>query len=303
MPETFLFQIDGAKDNDAFFEARKPSASYFYGGVDLKIGYWSPDLVEISVDELGDVTVTLIELEQDKIEASKSCRKYLPENSTEIVRKFHEYLGRVIGECRFHPHKDEFARLKTILAKARKNAIITAGALRSSPHYIVKHSLIDQPERIAQTQSVQTTPIAETQKFHSTLKLSLNDANAVSRCILVLDTIVRQRDHSAATFKAWRQSPTQPLKNFLKQNEPAYPLLRTFLLPTRIRGITLNFEIMLSELAKIWSDASNAQFDPERVRNLFNSYFPIALKIKNHERMPVVFEKARKFLADKNNLA
>jgi hypothetical protein len=300
MSETFLFQIDGAKDNDAFFEARKPSASYFYGGVDLKIGYWSPDLVEISVDELGDFTLTLIELEQDKIEASKSCRKYLPENSTEIVRRFHEYLGRVIDECRFHPHKDEFVRLKAILTKARKVAIITAGALRSSPHFIEKHSLIDQPERIAQAQSVQTISVAETQKFHGTLKLSLNDANAVSRCIFVLDAIVRECDHSAATFKAWRQSPTQPLKNFLKQSESAYPLLRTFLLPARIRGITLNFEIVLSELAKIWSDASNTQFDSERVRNLFNSYFPMALKIKNYETMPVIFEKAHKFLSERN---
>ena len=303
MPEIFLFQIDGAKDNDAFFETRKPSASYFYGGIDLKIGYWSPDLVEISVDEFGDFTLTLIELEQDKIEASKSCRKYLPENSAEIVRRFDEYLGRVIGECRFHPHKDEFIRLKTILAKSKKIAVTTAGALRSSSHFIEKHSLIDQPEHIAQTYSDRVIPIAETQKFHGTLKLSLNDANAVSRCIFVLDAIVRQRDHSGATFKAWRQSPTQPLKKFLNQNEPAYPLLRTFLLPTRIRGITLNFEMALSELAKIWSDTSNKQFDPNNVRNLFDSLFPITLRIKNYEKMPVVFEKARRSLADEINLA
>jgi hypothetical protein len=300
MPETFLFQIDGAKDNDAFFEARKPSASYFYGGVDMKIGYWSPDLVEISVDELGDFTLTLIELDAEESLARINCRKYLPENSEEIVRRFQEYLGRVIGECRFHPHKDEFVRLKAMLAKAKKIVIATAAALRSSPHFIEKHSLIDQPERIRQTQSVQTDSSVEAQVFHGTLKLSVNDANAVSRCILVLDAIVRQCDHSSATFKAWRQGTPQPLKNFLKQNKPAYPQLRAFILQTRIRGITLNFETVLSELAKIWSDSSNAQFDPERVRNLFNSYFPIALKIKAYETMPAIFEKARKFLSERN---
>ncbi len=260
--------------------------------------------MEISVDQLEDITLTLIELEQDKIETSKSCRKYLPENSAEIICRFHEYLGRVIGECRFHPYKDEFIRLKTILANAKKFTIITAGALRSSPHFIEKHSLFDQSERIAQTQSVQAISSAETQVFHGTLKLSINGANAVSRCILVLDAIVRQYDHSAATFKAWRQANhTQPLKLFLKQNKTTYPHLRDFLLQTRIRGITLNFEAVLFELAKIWSDSRNEQFDPERVRNLFNSYFPIALKIKGHEKMPTVFEKARELLANESNLA
>jgi hypothetical protein len=58
----------------------------------------------------------------------------------------------------------------------------------------------------------------------------------------------------------------------------------------------------LSELAKIWSMGSNRKFDPERVRNLFDSYFPIALKIKNFEKMPVIFEKASKFLTDESSL-
>ena len=65
----------------------------------------------------------------------------------------------------------------------------------------------------------------------------------------------------------------------------------------------MNFEIALSELAKIWSDASNIQFDTERVRSLFDSYFPMALKIKNYEKMPIVFLKASKFLSEESNLA
>jgi len=76
------------KDNDAFFNARKSSATHVYAGVAVSIGSssdWIPDLIEIAVDESGNFALRLIELEAQKSDALISSRKYLPENSTKII--------------------------------------------------------------------------------------------------------------------------------------------------------------------------------------------------------------------------
>ena len=103
MPTTYLFRIDMNKDNDTFFNARKSLASYVYAGMSVRIGSssgWIPDLIEIVVDESRDFTLRLIELEAQKSDALISSRKYLPENSAEIVGAFCEYLEQVICACR-----------------------------------------------------------------------------------------------------------------------------------------------------------------------------------------------------------
>src|SRR5260221_392230 len=158
MAATYLFRIDSAKDNDAFFNALRPSVSHVYAGVDIQVGSsgWSPDFIKISVSESEDFKLTLIELDATDSVARTSCRKYLPENSTEIVHAFCKYLERVIRACRSsaHPHENEFARLKAML-EGGKVVVTTAGALRSSTSFIEELSLIDQPERINQMQPVQ----------------------------------------------------------------------------------------------------------------------------------------------------
>jgi hypothetical protein len=65
MAATFLFRIDGAKDNDAFFNALRPSMSFVYAGVDIQVGSsgWSPDLIKCSLGETNQFKLTLIELD------------------------------------------------------------------------------------------------------------------------------------------------------------------------------------------------------------------------------------------------
>ena len=126
MSATFLFRIDGAKDNDVFFNAVRTSMSYVYAGLDIKVGSssWSPDFIKMFVDESKNIKLTLIELDATESIVRISCRKYLPENSTEIVRSFSNYLDRVIAQCQStaHPHADNFSQAKVILLKAEKNS-------------------------------------------------------------------------------------------------------------------------------------------------------------------------------------
>ena len=290
MPATYLFRIDGAKDNDRFFNSLKPSMSYVYAGVDIQIGSsgWSPDFIKISVGESKDFTLTLIELDATESIVRISCRKYLPENSTDIVRAFCKYLDRVITQCQStaHPHEYEFVQLKTILSKAEKIVVTTAGALRSSTSFVEEFSLLDQPERIVQMQSIETasqaTPRTVIPNFNEKiLRLSPLEAKLLSRPVLILDAVVRKDDHGVATFVVWRQNQLKNRPHFKNlKHDTTHPSLRSLLFETVNRGIALNFEALLSELAVMWSDATKTQFDQERVRNLISGYFPIALKIK-----------------------
>src|SRR5258708_7050491 len=159
MAATYLFQIDSATDNDAFFDALKSSISYWYRGTDMAVSSlnWKPDLVKIIVNESKEIRLTLIELDATESTTRISCRKYLPENSIGIVRTFCEYLDRVIRECnsRADPRKEEFVRLKKALSEAEKVTVTTAGALRSSTSFLEELSLIDQPSRFTQIEAVQ----------------------------------------------------------------------------------------------------------------------------------------------------
>jgi hypothetical protein len=307
MPATYLFRIDGAKDNDKFFNSLKPSMSYVYAGVDIQIGSsgWSPDFIKISVSESKTLTLTLIELDATESVARANCRKYLPENLTDIVRSFCEYLERVIRASRSsaHPHEEEFIKLKTALSKSEQIVVLTARALRSSIDFLEEFSLIDQPEKIVQMQSVQEIShennSEQTPDFRGTLRLNAEKAKALGRPILILDAAIRQQDHSDGEFRGWRNNATNKL---LKEHRTAYPCLCSFLDERSFVGITLDFEKLVSELVAKWSDASTTQMDQERIRSLINRYFPIAIKIKLNDRMSAVFDSARKFLADEIGL-
>jgi hypothetical protein len=307
IPKTYLFRIDGAKDNDAFFEGMRPSASFVYAGVDFRVGSamanWIPDLVRVIVsDPPGDCSLTLIELEQTESVALVSCRKYLPENSVAVFDAFNDYLDRVIRQCRSaaDPRESEFVNLKATLSNANRRTITTAGALRLSSCFVEELPLIDQD------QTTMVAPLREAKLdsrevkkycFQGVLRLSEREAKALGRCVMVLDAVIRQRDHSIALFHAWRaQDRSQPLKQLLLKSSDGRPALRAIVFETKGRGITLGLDAMLSELVEIWSGGGTPQIDTEHVRALINSYYPAASAIRGHDRMTAVFETARKFL-------
>ena len=300
---TYLFRIDMNRDNDAFFNTRKSSASHVYSGIGVSVGSssdWIPDLIEIIAAESGDFTLRLIELEAKESEARISSRKYLPEIPEKIISSFLEYIEKVIRDCRSRAdsRENEFLKLKVMLSKAEKIFVTSAGALRSSTVFVEELSLIGQPTGIVQNQTNEKILCDEVQNFKGTLRLSGDKAAFLGRAILILDAVIRQCDHSDATFKGWRQTDrTQPLKKFLKKNKAAYPQLCAFISDKGYSGITLDFEKIASELVEIWGRSGNSKINQEDVRRLINLYFPVAVKINASDRMPAIFEEARNFLA------
>jgi len=65
------------------------------------------------------------------------------------------------------------------------------------------------------------------------------------------------------------------------------------LIETKNSGLRLDFESFLSELATIWSDGHDAQWNVERIRRLLEDHFSDASKIKNRDQMVAVFAKAK----------
>jgi hypothetical protein len=60
---------------------------------------------------------------------------------------------------------------------------------------------MDQPKGLMQAQSIETILGEVPPDFSGTLRLSGDKAATLGRAILVLDAVIRQRDHSDATFK------------------------------------------------------------------------------------------------------
>jgi hypothetical protein len=303
MSTVYLFRVDGAKDNDEFFGAMRASARHVYSGVDFRVGTvgWIPDLVKLVLEEPPDrCTLTLIELEATESVALISCRKYLPENSANILAAFTEYLDRVICQCRTSadPREPEFVRLKAILSQVSQVTVTTAGALRSSTAFVEELPLMDQPKLAAQARAIQEDQEDKARAFQGVLRLSAHEAKALARCVMILDAVLRRRDHSSATFHAWRgQARSQPLKRLLTENKGSHPALRALVFEAQNRGITVDFEKVLSELVEIWSAARGNSLDPEHTRKLVSRYFPVALPIRGHEQMAGIFEIARKQLS------
>jgi len=300
MIATYLFQIDGAKDNDAAFVALRVSQCHVYRGVDLKVGKigWAPDLVHVTFDEdAGKYSLRLIELEATEPNALISCRKYLPESSESILSEFKDYLQRVIRECRSRAdsREHEFEKLIQGLSRAKNITITTVGALRSDAKIVEELALFDQPKLcIPQQQNLQNQQSGN-RPFKGELVLSADDAKAYSRCIMILDAKVRGFDCSDATLHSWRgQDRSQPLKYLLKKDQNRYPFLFLFIMGASNRGIKLDCEKILDELSCLWSAHLAKPPDRERVRNSLERYFPESKTIKSHDRMPVIFDHVTK---------
>jgi hypothetical protein len=305
MPTVYLFRIDSSKDNDAFFEALNPTATHVYAGSDFRVGTvdWIPDFVRVILDDTSQrCSLTLIELEATQSEALRSCRKFLPENSTTIVTAFSDYLGRVIRQCQSTADRraNDFKKLKALLSEMKHVSVSTAGALRSSTRFIEELPLIDQPKNNSDETAL--IPIEETQpiksrEFRGMIRLSANDAKAVARCVMILDAIVRGRDHSEAVFRTWRgQNRSQPLKYLLIHTPGKYPVIRSFIFEKGNSGLVLDFEGTINEIAELWSAARKRTIGRERIRALIASYYPIASEVTANDRMTAVFELARAHL-------
>lgn len=301
IPKTYLFRIDSAKDNDGFFEAMRPFITSVYAGVEFRVGSasWIPDLVKVTVGDPPDhCSLTLIELESTEPVALESCRKYLPEKSADIAAAFNAYLDRVIRQCQStaDPRESEFAHLRALLSDANYLMITTAGALRSSASFVEELPLIDQdqPMQVAPSREVNQENKERKREFRGVLRLHADETKALSRCVMILDAVTRRHDFSKATMHSWRQKA--PLRQLLSKNGDRHPALRAFIFETQGRGITLDFEVVLSELVEIWSTAGTTQLNPEHIRALVSDYYPAASAVKGHDLMAAVFETARSFL-------
>lgn len=301
MPTVCLFQIDCATNNDAFFEAMRPSVSLFYRGAGFLVGDapWIPDGVRVEVDEPPEgCCLTLIELEEIKSQALISCRKYLPEDSRAILGAFDGYLQRKISECKSTADGRESAliQLRDRLNQNTPVSVKTACALRSSDCMIEELPLIDQPKatrsqevRVENVQSPDKKGSASFERtdFRGTLRLDAERAKGLGRCVLILDAVIRHRDHSDAKYRCWRMKP--PLKRLLGENKAGTPVLRQLLFETGKSGVTLDCEALFRELPKIWPTIHT----PGDARRVVELYFPRCLEIKSHEKMARIFEAAR----------
>jgi hypothetical protein len=270
---------------------------------------WIPDGVRVEVDEAtSESCVTLIELEETKSEALISSRKYLPEDSKTILRSLDEYLRRKISECQ-STADDRGAvliHLRASLQRSSSVAVKTAWALRSSRSIEEGLHLIDQPltvrSRAAATSALPEDggkrngsdiqrPSAEVMEFRGVQRLDRQAAHALSRCVLILDAVIRQKDHSGAAFHSWR--PKAPL---LKRTSMKTPVLKHLLFETAHSGIALDCESLITELVQIWPEIP----EPDYIRNLMNAYFPKCLEITGHNKMSRIFETARQIVASRS---
>jgi len=302
MLAVYLFQIDCAQNNDAFFNALRSTVSHFYRGIAFRVGDapWIPDGMRVEIRE-SQCAITLIELEDSRANALISARKYLPENSSLILRLVGEYLDRVISQCRSTGDSREtsFTSLREILTQDILFIVQTACALRSSTEIIEQLPLIDQPlgARTHSLQSYRTlredTALEvledKTQPFQGVMRLDVERLKALGRCVLILDAVVRGRDHSAATCHSWRNKA--PLKRLLRHAN-GNPILRNLVITAGKTGLTLDFEALLAELVVAWD---SAQFTLEEIRHLISGYFPAASRIRGSDRMERVFEEARSY--------
>lgn len=266
---------------------------------------WIPDGVRVEVDEArAESCVTLIELEETKSEALISSRKYLPEDSTTILRSLDEYLQRKIGECQStaDDRGSALVHLRASLQKSSSVTVKTAWALRSSRSIEEGLHLIDQPLAVrskglsrdnsfgdggrADVANAQDTS-SEVIEFRSVRRLSQQEAHVLGRCVLILDAVVRHKDHSGATFHAWRTKA--PLRHLLKVTAQKSPVLKQLLFETANSGITLDCEALINELLQIWPTIH----EPEYIRDLMGAFFPHCLEIKGHKKMSGIFEIAR----------
>lgn len=123
--------------------------------------------------------------------------------------------------------------------------------------------------------------------------LTRQQTRALYRAVLILDAVIRQKDHGAASLKAWLGGRTQPLKILVFQQRADFPELDKFFEANKNSGIRLSMEQFISELANLWSTRIVGRLDSSQVRDLFSIYIPVAIQLGMHEPMQQVFKEVR----------
>ncbi len=297
----FLFRLDGAKDNDEWFDAaRKDPDVAYYAGLEMKVGPgWVPDGVHVHCNEReGHIAceITLVELEPTDSQARVSARKYLPEPSSEIVQTLLQYLVRIESQCRASgdPRLQQIQRLGAALRSADQIRVKTSAFLRDSIKSLETFPLIDSGRAYSIVVAPDPPPTGAFD-FRGDLVLTATQHKILARAIRILDATVRGQDHSGATLKNWLISRTQPLRSAVQSSPNAYPALRTLLTSERQRGTRVSCEPLANELAALWSTVGR-QWLPESVADIVSKYWPIASRLPKHSSMPSVFEEAREIV-------
>ncbi|HZX12853.1 MAG TPA: hypothetical protein VFF49_00455 [Thermodesulfobacteriota bacterium] len=303
--EKYLFRIDMAVDNDAYTEAFRDKVVSMYAGIDLRIGLdnWAPDFVEVCTDENSSITVTLIELEARSVTARISSRKYLPEDPQLILKAFLEYLGRVIKNCRStaDPRESTFRILREKIINPKQILIYAAGALRKSTKFIECHPLLYQPKATFKAPEIKQAEQNDDSLISLRDRLSADEVKWFFRTVAILDAVVRGKDKSIATFRAWRtQNKSQPLKYYLKNHKNEYPVLYSFVFSTKKEGTELAMDRILAELVMLWSSHLERSLDIEDVKDLITANSRESRVIKGHDKMQNIFRSARAIVSNSN---
>jgi hypothetical protein len=258
---------------------------------------WIPDLVEVEVaDDESRSTITLVELEAQEITARASCRKYLPEPSNEILRRFLEYLHVTMRQCKAtaDPRLDEFVKLHDALSKATVVQFRTAGALRSAADYLELHALLDQPNRmiLANPRAPSNTATFD---FEGVITFSRETKHGLRRTVRVLHAVIAGHDHSDGILNSWRNS-RQHLDLAVAESSQTYPLLNQLLQSTSVVGMRLDCSSLASELAVLWSTSASHRITAQEVGDTIRRFAPICIAFSEHDSMRTVFEAARSAL-------
>jgi hypothetical protein len=114
--------------------------------------------------------------------------------------------------------------------------------------------------------------------------------------VLVLEALIRRNHHSDATFHAWRAN--SPLRQLLSKDGDLRPQLRKLILEAQNRGMTLDFEGVLTELATFWSGHWSEAENQQVIRKLINCYYPVGSAISGQDRMGHIFEQGLEHMTD-----
>lgn len=303
MKHHFLFRIDGSKENDDFFSRRRSRGDVLaFSGTALTVGPgWIPDLIEVEIDAQGNTfAVTLIELEASEIAARASCRKYLPESSPDVVRRFIGYVDTLITQCQVtaDPRLDDLRSLREALEGQVTVVVRTAGALRSSSEFLELHTLLDQPERIT-IESRQSAIEARAINFKGTRSFSREETDGLCRTVRILHTVVAGLDHSGGTLHSWRNLRRKPLDIAVAKDRARYGQLSQLLAKRSASGIRLDCEKLVSELAILWSHSQAHRLTPHEIADAIRHFVPISMGFQTKEPMQTVYAAARSTLENK----
>ncbi len=300
MNRRFLFRLDGSKDNDNFFACcRQQGNTVAYSGRAMTVGPgWIPDLIAVeSVDNGAGYSVTLIELEASEIVARASCRKYLPESSTDIAQRFVAYLDSVMAQCQgtADPRLDAIRSLREVLGHQGAVVIRTAGALRSSTDYLEVHTLLDHLERISVRPS-QPVVAGQVFSFGGTQSFSREETDGLRRTVRILHAVVTGNDHSNCTLHSWRNLRRKPLDIEVAKERERLVHLNQLLGNKSASGMRLDCDGLVEELVGLWSKCSSHHLMSSEVADSVRRFVPVSMQFSNQEPMRVVYEAARSVL-------